>query len=75
MVQGKQVFVPRRLQSITAGTEWVPENTDTIFAVTEDTGYKLESSDGYVTLIQGTIRGIAEKQSFYFSIDTTIEVG
>ena len=72
------VFAPKRIESVAAYTEWIPEASDRAFMLSEDSAFTLgeDSSSGstYINLAGGKPIGIQPGMTFTFNTAVDIAV-
>ena len=72
------VFAPSKIVSVSAYTEWIPEETDLAFMSSEDTSFTIgeDSSSGsnYINLFAGFVIGIRPGTTFTFSTAVDLAV-
>ena len=68
-----QVFTPNRVVQVTAGVAWTPDIDDVAFCVSRDCSYQIDSGSS-VDILQGSIRGIIQGNTYTFNTTQYIEV-
>lgn len=69
-----QGLATRRIEAITADTEWTPEDNDSAFCVPEDCTYQVNDTGSAGTILAGSIRAIVKGQTYTFDTTMNIEV-
>ena len=67
-------FAPKRIQAVTADTEWTPGEQDLAFCVSADCTYKINDTGSSGTLFAGAVRVIQVGLSYTFDTTMNIEV-